>query len=72
MAKTKPDKPKKPTPASVYLRKDVRAEVEKIAEAEGLSVHAVMAYAVSYFVRQYKAGKAKIETVQAPKVNLDV
>jgi hypothetical protein len=63
---------KKPVPTSVYLRKEVRAEVEKIAEAEGLSVHAVMAYSVSYFVRQYKAGKAKIETVKKPELNLDV
>jgi hypothetical protein len=63
---------KKPVPTSVYLRKEVRAEVEKIAEAEGLTVHAVMAYSVSYFVRQYKAGKAKIEKVQKPELNLDV
>jgi hypothetical protein len=63
---------KKPRPIGVYLRKNVRAEVEKIAEAEGLSVHAVLAYGVSYFVRQYKAGKAKIETIPKPSLNLDV
>ncbi len=55
---------KKLKPVGVYLRKNVRAEVEKIAEAEDLSIHAVLAYGVSYFVRQYKAGKVKIETVK--------
>lgn len=72
MAKKQTESKKKPTPASVYLRKDVRDEIAKIAKKEGLSVHAVMAYGVSYFVRQYKAGKAKIETVQKPVVNLDI
>ena len=68
----KVDAAKKLKPVGVYLRKNVRAEVEKIAEAEGLSLHAVLAYGVSYFVRQYKAGKVKIETVTKPSLNLDV
>jgi hypothetical protein len=72
MAKQQTEPKKKPVPSSVYLRKEVRAEVEKIAEAEGLAVHAVMAYSVSYFVREYKKGKAKIETVKKPTLNLDV
>jgi hypothetical protein len=63
---------KKPVPVSVYLRKEVRAEVEKIAESEGLSVHAVMAYGVSHFVREYKKGKAEIEMVKKPTLNLDI
>jgi hypothetical protein len=63
---------KKLKPVGVYLRKNVRAEVEKIAEAEGLPVHAVLAYGVSYFVRQYKAGKVNIETVKTTTLNLDV
>ena len=66
------DTAKKLKPVGVYLRKNVRAEVEKIAEAEGLSIHAVLAYGVSYFVRQYKAGKVEIETVTKPSLNLDV
>ena len=73
MAKKKTEPKKKPTPASVYLRKEVRAEVEKIAEAEGVSVHAIMAYGVSYFIRQYKAGKVKLETEDRPKkLKLDI
>jgi hypothetical protein len=63
---------KKLKPVGVYLRKNVRAEVEKIAEAEGLPVHGVLAYGISYFVRQYKAGKVKIETVKTTTLNLDV
>jgi hypothetical protein len=41
MAKKQTDIPKKPVPTSVYLRKEVRAEVEKIAESEGVTVHAI-------------------------------
>jgi hypothetical protein len=64
---------KKPVPTSVYLRKDLRAEVEKIAEVEGVTVHAIMAYGISYFVRQYKAGKVKLETEDRPKkLRLDI
>jgi hypothetical protein len=67
MTKNQIEPKKKPVPTSVYLRKEVRAEVEKIAEAEGVTVHAIMAYGISFFVRQYKAGKVKLETEDRPK-----
>ncbi len=59
-------------PIGVYLRKDARAEIERIAQAEGLSRHSLLAYAVSYFIRQYKAGKVKIETTKKTTLKLDI
>jgi len=69
---TEAEKAKKRRPIGLYLRMATRAEVEKIAAAEDLPVHAILAYAVAYFVRQYKAGKVKIETTKKTTLNLDV
>ena len=69
---TKAEKEKLRRPIGVYVRKDVRAEVDKIAEDEGLSRHSILTYAISYFVRQYKAGKVKIEKEQTTRLKLDV
>jgi hypothetical protein len=69
---TAEEKAKLRRPIGVYVRKDVRIAVEQIAKTEGLSRHAILSYAVSYFVRQYKAGKVKIETEQQTKLKLDV
>jgi len=68
----KAEKAKRRRPVGVYLRVGTRSEIEKIAAAEGLSVHAVLAYSVAYFVRQYKAGKVKIETTQKTTLKMDV
>jgi hypothetical protein len=65
MTKTEPKK--KPTPASVYLKQDIRAAVEAIAAAEGVTVHSVMAYGIAYFVKQYQAGKVKLKVEERPK-----
>ncbi len=73
MAKKTDQPKKKPTPTSVYLRKDVRAEVEKIAEETGASIHSIMAYGVTYFVQQYRRGKVKLQTEERPKrLKLDI
>jgi hypothetical protein len=73
MTKKQTEPNKKPVPTSVYLRKEIRAEVERIAEAEGVTVHSIMAYGISYFVRRYKAGKVKLETEDRPKrLKLDI
>jgi hypothetical protein len=69
---TEEDKAKKRRPIGLYLRLATRAEVEKIAAAEDLPVHAVLAYAVAYFVREYRKGKVKIETTKKTTLNLDV
>ena len=69
---TKEEKAKLRRPIGVYLRKDARIAIEEIAEEENLTRHAILAYAVSYFVRQYKAGKVKIEKKQKTTLNLDI
>lgn len=67
MAKKQTEPKKKRTPTSVYLKNEVQAEVEKIAEAEDVTIHSVMAYGISYFVQQYKLGKVKLEKEDRPK-----
>ncbi len=69
---TKEEKEALRRPIGVYLRLDVRRAVEEIAEKEGLNRHAVLAYGISYFVRQYRAGKVKIEKQQKTTPNLDI
>jgi hypothetical protein len=68
---TKTENERLKRPISVYVKKKVRIEVEKIAEKEGLTRHSVLSYAISYFVREYKQGRAKIEKQTVPK-DLDV
>lgn len=67
----KAEKEKKRRPIGVYLRVGTRAKVDKIAEKEGLSRHALLAYAVAYFVREYEAGKVKIKTTTKTTLDLD-
>lgn len=69
---TSEEKAKLRRPVGVYLRKSTRIEVDKIAEAEDMSRHALLAYAVADFVRRYKAGEVKIETTTKTTINLDV
>lgn len=59
-------------PLGLYLRNDVLAEVQAIAEENGQAVHGIVTYAVTYFVKQYRAGKVKIETEQKAKLKLDL
>lgn len=67
----KAEKEKQRRPVGVYLRVDTRAKVDKIAEAEGLSRHALLAFAVAEFVRQYEAGKVKIKKTTKTTLDLD-
>jgi len=47
----------------VGLKKSEWAELEKIAAELGdMTLHAVTAYGVRYFLKQYQAGKIKPET----------
>ena len=59
-------------PLGLYLRNDVIAEVESIADENGQAVHGIITYAVSYFIKQYRAGKVKIETETKQKLKLDL
>jgi hypothetical protein len=69
---TKEEKAKLRRPIGLFLRKDVRKEVELIADEEDLNRHALLSYAISYFIRQYRAGKVKIEKEQTTKLKLDI
>ena len=59
-------------PLGLYLRNDVLAEVQAIAAENGQAVHGIVSYAVTYFIKQYRAGKVKIETEQKAKLKLDL
>lgn len=58
---TRAEKEKLRRPIGLYLRRDERSEVEEIAKKEGLSRHAILSYGISYFLKQYRAGKVQIE-----------
>lgn len=63
---------KKRRPLGLYLRNDVLAAVQEIATENGQAVHGIVTYAVTYFIKQYRAGKVKIETEQKAKLKLDL
>jgi hypothetical protein len=48
-------------PRGVGLKQSEWAELEKIAQDAGMKPHAVAAYAVRYFLKDYHAGKIKPE-----------
>jgi hypothetical protein len=56
------EKPKPPAPKSVRLSADDLTRVEAAAERLGLTTHALMHYAIMYFLKDYEAGKIPIET----------
>lgn len=53
-------------PRGVGLKQKEWAELEKIAEESGTKSLAVAAYAIRYFLRDYRAGKIKS---QAKKIH---
>ena len=73
-AQTEPKKKsdKKRRPLGLYLRNDVLAAVQEIATENGQAVHGIVTFAVTYFIKQYRAGKVKIETETKQKLKLDL
>ena len=59
--KTAADKDR-PNVHSVYLKNHVRDAIYDIAEDLGVSRHAILQYAIDYFLEDYLAGKIEIET----------
>jgi hypothetical protein len=59
-------------PIGVYLRRPAYDALMQIAEAENITPHSLIAYAVTYFLREYRAGRAKIETESQPRPKLDM
>jgi hypothetical protein len=58
-------------PVSVYLSMDEKQTIETIAAALGVNRHALLKYAVSYFVKEYEAGKIKPKTTTQTITTLD-
>ncbi len=63
---------KKRRPLGLYLRNDVLAAVQEIATENGQAVHGIVTFAVTYFIKQYRAGKVKIETETRQRLKLDL
>lgn len=60
-------------PIGVYLRQHSYDALMQIAENENVSTHGLIAYAVTYFIKQYQAGKVELEPEQTKKrLNLDL
>ena len=57
-------------PTSFGLLESERAELERIASENNLARNAIGRWAIQYFIKQYKAGKIKIqvETIEIEKV----
>lgn len=64
-------KREKPKPYGVYLNRSMRADLDKIAAAEtDGNFHALLQYAVKYFIREYKAGRVKIKKTTQTKLEI--
>jgi len=50
---------KQPTPTGVYFSRKDKARLEAIAADMGVTVHALMKYAIMDFIVRYEAGEAK-------------
>ena len=61
------EKPKvRRTPIGVYLPKDTLAALLEIVKAEKLTIHSVLVYAITDFIRRYRSGEVKIEKEDKP------
>lgn len=70
---TEPEKKSgKRRPLGLYLRNDILAAVQDIAAENNQAIHGIVTFAVSYFIKQYRAGKVKIETETKQKLKLDL
>lgn len=66
-------KGKRRRPIGLYLRNDTLAAVQDIAaENNDIPIHALLVYAVSYFIREYRKGKVKIETQTKTTLKTDI
>ena len=64
------EKKKKLKPVSVYLRAETREKLDQVIEETGQNRHALMKYAISYFLEAYEKDKSilKYETVKTLKI----
>jgi len=57
---------KHPTARGVYLSAQDKKRLESIADEMGVSVHALMQYAIIDFIGRYEAGEAKPKITTQP------
>ncbi len=59
-----PEEEKKKTypPVSVYLSAEEQIEAQELADKAGVSRHALLQYAVRYFIAEYKKDKKILKT----------
>ena len=72
MPKKRTDLPARGKPYGLYLNREMSADVDEIAAAEtGGNYHALLQFAVKYFIREYKAGRVKIKKETVTRLKLD-
>jgi hypothetical protein len=66
------EKPKRGKPYGLYLDKDMAADVERIAakETDG-NTHALLQFAVRYFIKEYDSGSVKLKRKTVTRLSLD-
>jgi hypothetical protein len=52
------------TPVGVYLDQDTRAEIERMVKDLGVKRHALLQFAIAYFLREYKKNPGIVEFEQ--------
>ncbi len=53
----------------IYLNREITAEVEDIAAKEtGGNYHALLQFAVKYFIKEYRAGRVKLKKKTVTKL----
>lgn len=58
-------------PVSIYLSLDEKQTLETIADKLGVNRHALLKFAVMYFVKEYEAGNIKPKTTTQTVTTLD-
>jgi hypothetical protein len=71
-SKTEPKEKDKTEPRGVGLKQSEWEIIDKIADEFGDSVtsHAVTAFGLRYFLKQYQAGEVEIPVKQEPKIDM--
>ena len=67
---TKKTDPDLPNVFSIYLKDHERDALLKVVEELGVSRHAVLKYAVLFFLKEYRAGKVQVETETKTKTEI--
>jgi len=65
-------KPIKSKSFGIYVNQELAAEIEDIAAKEtNGNHHAILQFAVKYFIKEYRAGRVKLKKKTVTKLELD-